>query len=340
MVQSDQLTTNIPNHLSNSTATGQQDESYYQDDREEELYQVDGTMDVQTLTDNTDDNEDNEPDNNACKTKRKTYAPADTVRKEMTKQRQADLLKKQQEKEKAKAQAKVSKDKPDNANRPRPHRSKGKASHPDQIKSSKKGTKTPRTHNDKRLPNDTQSDDEDILIGDEDIVPDDAEDPLGPDKIGFYTFFLEGKGNLPDLMGVDNMTNIHKQIDQVSTLGNMLGQDKQVQMHKFIETMPTIIQTHLIIESNWADITKKAKNLEHIIQKCDPPAISPPILQGAGAVLSLYSHIAQSQHQDFDNIPKPFKSTKGRGGKKSGKGKQKSQQQPQPPPSSRRRGTL
>ena len=33
-----------------------------------------------------------------------------------------------------------------------------------------------------------------------------------------------------------------------------------------------------------------------------------------------------------DNIPKPLKSTKGRGGKKSGKGKQKSQQQPQPPP--------
>ena len=31
-------------------------------------------------------------------------------------------------------------------------------------------------------------------------------------------------------------------------------------------------------------------------------------------------------------MPMLFKSTKGRGGKKSGKGKQKSQQQPQPPP--------
>ena len=55
-------------------------------------------------------------------------------------------------------------------------------------------------------------------------------------------------------------------------------------------------------------------------------------MQGARAVPGLYSHIAQYQDQDFDNIPKPFKSTKGRGGKKSGKGKQKSQQQPQPPP--------
>ena len=39
-----------------------------------------------------------------------------------------------------------------------------------------------RTHDDNRSPNDTQSDgdtqDEDILIGYEDIVPDDGEDPL------------------------------------------------------------------------------------------------------------------------------------------------------------------
>ena len=64
--------------------TGQQYDFDYQDDREEELYQVDGTTDVQTPTENSDDNEDNEPDNNAYKRQRKTYAPADTVRKEMT----------------------------------------------------------------------------------------------------------------------------------------------------------------------------------------------------------------------------------------------------------------
>ena len=69
----------------------------------------------------------------------------------------------------------------------------------------------------------------------------------------------------------------------------------------------------------WAVVTKKAKNLKHIIRKCDPPAITPPILQGTGAVPGLYSHIAQSQDQDPENIPKPFKSTKDRGEKKSGK---------------------
>ena len=56
MVQSDQLTTNIPNHLFNSIATGQRDDSDYQDNREEELYQADGTMDIETPTDNSDDN--------------------------------------------------------------------------------------------------------------------------------------------------------------------------------------------------------------------------------------------------------------------------------------------
>ena len=74
-----------------------------------------------------------------------------------------------------------------------------------------------RTYDDNRLPNDIQSDgdtqDEDILIGDEDIVPDDSEDPLGPDKIGFYTFFLEGQGNPPDLIGVDDDQLIAMQND-------------------------------------------------------------------------------------------------------------------------------
>ena len=57
-------------------------------------------------------------------------------------------------------------------------------------------------------------------------------------------------------------TDIDEQIDLVLTLGNMLQQDEQAKMDK---TMPTIIQTHLIIP-NWEEVTKKAKNLEHIIQ--------------------------------------------------------------------------
>ena len=59
--------------------------------------------------------------------------------------------------------------------------------------------------------------------------------------------------------------DIDEQIDLVLTLGNMLQQDEHSKMERFIETMPTIIQTHLIIEPNWEEVTKKAKNLEHII---------------------------------------------------------------------------
>ena len=134
-------------------------------------------------------------------------------------------------------------------------------------------------------------------------------------------------------------TDVDEQINLVSTLGNMLGQNEQAKMEKIIETMPTIIQTHWIIEPNWKMVIKKAKDLKHIICKCEAPAIAASSLQGAGAVPNLYSHIAQLQDQDAVSILKPFKSTKGRGGKKSGKGKQKSQQQPQLPPPPPRKGS-
>ena len=56
--------------------------------------------------------------------------------------------------------------------------------------------------NDAPLDPDTQ--DEDILIVDEYITEDDSEYTVGPDKIAFYTFFLEGQGSLPDLMGIED----------------------------------------------------------------------------------------------------------------------------------------
>ena len=220
MVQSNQLTTNIPNNLPNSTETGQQDDYDYQDDREEYLYQVDFTTDIHTPTDHSADDEDTEPDNNARKRQRKTYAPADTIRKDLTKQRQAQLLKNQQEKERAKAQALENRDKVDKTNnktnRPtaqpednlRTQKYKGKVSHPDQVKNSRKGKRTPRAHDNAQVLNDPPLDldaqGEDILITDEYIIEDDSEYAVGPDKIGFYTFFLEGQGTPPDLTGIED----------------------------------------------------------------------------------------------------------------------------------------
>ena len=89
MVQFNQLTTRIANNLPNSTEIGQQDDNDYPDEREEYLYQLDGTTNIHTPTDHSIYDEDTEPDNNTCKRQRKTYTPADTIRKELTKQRQA-----------------------------------------------------------------------------------------------------------------------------------------------------------------------------------------------------------------------------------------------------------
>ena len=97
-MQPNQLTTQIPNNLPNSTEIGQVDDNDYPDDREEYLYQVDCTTNIHTPTDHSTDDEDTEPDNNTRKRQRKTNAPAGTNRKELTKQRQAQILKNQQEK--------------------------------------------------------------------------------------------------------------------------------------------------------------------------------------------------------------------------------------------------
>ena len=98
-------------------------------------------------------------------------------------------------------------------------------------------------------------------------------------------------------------------IDLINTLGNMLGQNDKSKKDKFRDTMPTIIQTHLITEKDWAVTTKKAKELEHIIRKCDPPAAASPTLAKGTAVQGLYSHIAHSNDKDKTEIPQPFKGT-------------------------------
>ena len=61
------------------------------------------------------------------------------------------------------------------------------------------------------------------------------------------------------------------------------------------------------------------------IKKIKYPDFQAMTITNGDAVPGLYSHITQSQDQDSDSIPKPFKSTKGKGGKKSRRGKSKPQ---------------
>ena len=103
--------------------------------------------------------------------------------------------------------------------------------------------------------------------------------------------------------------DVDEHLDFVDTLGDILGQKAKSKKDKFIDTMPTIIQTHLITEKDWPVTTKKAKELEHIIRKCNPPAAALPTLATGTTVPGLYSHIAHSNDKDIVEIPQPFKGT-------------------------------
>ena len=96
-------------------------------------------------------------------------------------------------------------------------------------------------------------------------------------------------------------------MDLINTLGDMLGQTAKPKMEKFIDTMPTTIQTHLITCKTWAKTTNKAKELEHIIRRCDPLAAALPNLKKGTVVPGLYSHIAHSNDEEETDIPQPFK---------------------------------
>ena len=115
--------------------------------------------------------------------------------------------------------------------------------------------------------------------------------------------------------------DIDEHIDLINTLGD-------------IDTIPTIAQTHLITEKDGAVTTKEAKELEHKIRKCDPPAAALPTLAKGTAVPGLYSHIAHSNDKDKAEIPQPFKRARPKQPKSRGRGKGKQSQQKlkNPPP--------
>ena len=112
-------------------------------------------------------------------------------------------------------------------------------------------------------------------------------------------------------------TDVDEDIILINTLGDMVDHKEETKMKKFIETMPTMIQTHLIICKDWAETIDKAKRLEHTIQKCDPPTPAMPFVTTGATVPGLYSHIAHLVDKE-EEIPPPFngvkpKQTRGRG---------------------------
>ena len=112
----------------------------------------------------------------------------------------------------------------------------------------------------------------------------------------------------------------------------MVDQKEEAKKEKFIETMPTMIQTHLIMCKDWATVKDTAKSLEHIILECDPPTLAMPMMATGATVPGLYSHIAHSVDKEEGEIPQPFKGTKPKQSRGRGKPKGKPQEQRQNPP--------
>ena len=124
-------------------------------------------------------------------------------------------------------------------------------------------------------------------------------------------------------------TDVDEHIDLINTSGDMVDQKEEAKKEKFIETMPTMIQTHLITCKDWATVKDTAKSLEHIIMKCDPPTPAMPMM---ATVPGLYSHIAHSVDKEEGEIPQPFKGAKPKQTRGRGKPKGKPQEQRQNPP--------
>ena len=127
-------------------------------------------------------------------------------------------------------------------------------------------------------------------------------------------------------------TDVDEHIDLINGLGDMVDQKEEAKKEKFIATMLMMIQTHLIICKDWADIKDKAKSLKHIIKKCDPPTPAMPLMATGATVPRLYSHIAHSVDKEEGEIPQPFKGTKLKQTRDRGKPKGKPQEHRQNPP--------
>ena len=57
-------------------------------------------------------------------------------------------------------------------------------------------------------------------------------------------------------------TDVDERINLINTLGDVVDQKEEAKKEKFIETMPTMIQTHLIMCKDWATVKDTAKSLK------------------------------------------------------------------------------
>ena len=108
----------------------------------------------------------------------------------------------------------------------------------------------------------------------------------------------------------------------------MLDQKDEAKMEKFVDTMPTIIQTHLVLVKIGQRLPRNENNQSILLENV---AALPTLTQDT-AVPNLYSPIAHSKDKEETEIPQLLKGAKSKQTKNRGRGKDKQQQQKPNPP--------
>ena len=186
------------------------------------------------------------------------------------------------------AQPEDNNDNIDDTNSPRPQRSKGKASHPDQIKSLKKNRNMPRARENATVLNDPpphpDTPDEDPLTSDPINTEEDSDYALGPDDLGFYTFFIKGEGNPPDLLGIEDeqllaiQNDLHQRMKARDEARERAISNKLHELEKKHDFTNTQYLKHFAQVSELLEPT--AKDAPARVKPADKMLMLPPLLDG------------------------------------------------------------
>ena len=144
----------------------------------------------------------------------------------------------------------------------------------------KKNRKTPRAKGKATVPNDPPLDpdlpDEDPLISDLIDTEEDSDYALGPDEIGFYTFFIKGEGNLPDLLGIEDeqllaiQNDLHKRMKTRDEAREKAISNKLCELekkHDFANTqyLKNFAQVSELLEPTARDATARVKPADKML---------------------------------------------------------------------------
>ena len=136
--------------------------------------------------------------------------------------------------------------------------------------------------NDPPLDSDTQ--DKDILIMDEYNPKDDSKYAVGSDEISFYTFFLEGQGNLPDLMGIKDdqllaiQNDLHERLKARDEARERAVSNKLCELEQKHEFANTQFLKHFAQVSELLEPT--AKDAQAKVKLADKMLMLPPLFDG------------------------------------------------------------